>query len=36
MNSQKEIIQLTDDDNPIDIRYDNMFKAVFTKECPQA
>jgi predicted transposase/invertase (TIGR01784 family) len=33
---QKEIIQLSYDDDPIDIRYDNMFKAVFTKESPQA
>ena len=27
-------IQLTDADNPLDIRYDNIFKAVFTKETP--
>jgi len=27
---------LLDDDDPIDIRYDNVFKAVFTKESPES
>ena len=27
-------IQLNEDDDPIDIRYDNVFKAVFTKDIP--
>lgn len=27
-------IQFSDSDDPIDIRYDNVFKAVFTKDTP--
>ena len=28
------IIQFTDDDDPVDIRFDNVFKAVFTRDSP--
>jgi len=27
-------IQLSENDDPLDIRYDNIFKAVFTRETP--
>jgi hypothetical protein len=32
----KEKMQFTEDDDPIDIRYDNVFKAVFTKNTPES
>jgi len=32
----KNNIFFTEDDDPIDIRYDNVFKAVFTRETPES
>jgi predicted transposase/invertase (TIGR01784 family) len=30
------VVHFADDDDPIDIRYDNVFKAVFTRDIPQS
>jgi hypothetical protein len=32
----KEKLYFTEDDDPVDIRYDNVFKAVFTKNTPES
>ena len=33
-NGKPEVIRFTDTDEPLDIRYDNIFKAVFTRDTP--
>jgi hypothetical protein len=30
------VVRFADDDDPIDIRYDNVFKAVFTRNTPES
>jgi predicted transposase/invertase (TIGR01784 family) len=32
----KEKLYFTEDDDPVDIRYDNVFKAVFTRDTPES
>jgi predicted transposase/invertase (TIGR01784 family) len=32
----KEKLYFTEDDDPVDIRYDNIFKAVFTRDTPES
>ena len=32
--TKKPVLQLGDNDNPPDIRYDHIFKAVFTRDSP--
>ena len=34
LEKTKTSFQFSEDDDPVDIRYDKVFKAVFTKETP--
>jgi len=36
LQTKKQVVQLGPQDNPIDIRYDEVFKAVFTAESPES